>query len=135
MKNIGPRIVALRVERNLSLSKLADESGIAKSLLHRIENQETANPELETLRKIACGLKITVGDLLGNEVVKGVRQLPDKKPEWLQKLTERIRAAGKEPDEDFLEALYVIQNRKGQKKVTDDDWMYMYQTFEKSFPR
>ena len=135
MKNIGPRITTLRVERNLSLSKLAEESGMAKSLLHRIENQEDANPELETLRKIARALKTTVGDLLGNEVVKSIRQLPDKKPLWLQNLTAQLRDAGKEPDEDFLEALYVIQNRKGQRKASEEEWMYLYQTLERSFSR
>jgi XRE family transcriptional regulator, master regulator for biofilm formation len=135
MENIGPRIQALRIERNLSLSKFAEDNGIAKSLLHRIENQDTPNPELETLRKIARGLKITVGELLGNEVVKSVRQLPETKPEWLLKLTEQLRALGKQPDEDFLEALYVIQNRRGQKNVKTEDWMYIYQTFERSFPR
>ena len=114
MENIGPRISALRVEQNLSLSELARQSDISKSLLHRIENQSTANPELDTLRKIARALKTTVGDLLGRDVVKGVRQLPETKPEWLLKLTNRLRAEGKEPDEDYLEALYVIQNRKGQ---------------------
>jgi len=135
MKNLGSRIVALRVEQNLSLSKLADESGIAKSLLHRIENQETSNPELGTLQKIARALKTTVGDLLGNEVVKNNRLLPEAKPLWLQKLTEQLRAIGKEPDNDFLEAMYVIQNRKGQANFTDEDWMYLYQTFERSFSR
>jgi transcriptional regulator with XRE-family HTH domain len=135
MKNIGPRITTLRVERDLSLSKLAEDSGVSKSLLHRIENSETANPELETLRKIARALKTTVGHVLGNEVVKSVRQLPEKKPQWLLKLTEELRAAGKQPDEDFLEALYVIQNRKGQSKTKNEDWMYLYQTLERSFSR
>ncbi len=135
MKNIGPRITALRVEQDLSLSKLAEESGISKSLLHRIENSESANPELETLRKIARALKTTVGHVLGNEVVRSVRQLPEEKPQWLLTLTDQLRAIGKEPDEDFLEALYVIQNRKGQSKVKNEDWMYLYQTFERSFSR
>ena len=135
MENIGPRISALRVEQNLSLSELARQSDISKSLLHRIENQSTANPELDTLRKIARALKTTVGDLLGRDVVKGVRQLPETKPEWLLKLTNRLRAEGKEPDEDYLEALYVIQNRKGQAAANDEDWMYLYQTLERSFSR
>ena len=135
MTNIGPRIMALRVEKNMSLSELARKSEIAKSLLHRIENQETANPELGTLQKVARALDATVGDLIGNEVVKSVRQLPEVRPEWLQSLTARLRAAGKEPDEDFLEALYVIQNRKGQMNAKDEDWLYLYSTMERSFPR
>jgi XRE family transcriptional regulator of biofilm formation len=135
MTNIGPRIVALRTEKGLSLSELARVSEISKSLLHRIENNDTSNPELETLRKIAKALDVTVGDLIGNEVVKSARQLPAKRPEWLANLAARLRKDGKEPDEDFLEALYVLQNRKGQSKSTEDDWLYLYQTLERSFKR
>ena len=110
-------------------------SEISKSLLHRIENNETSNPELGTLRKIAKALDVTVGDLIGNEVVKSTRHLPAKRPVWLANLAARLRKEGKEPDEDFLEALYVLQNRKGQTKSTDDDWFYLYQTLERNFKR
>lgn len=127
--------MALRAEKNMNLSELARRSDISKSLLHRIENQETANPELGTLQKIARALESTVGDIIGNEIVQSVRQLPDVRPAWLQNLVAQLRAAGKEPDEDFLEALYVIQNRKGQVNAKDEDWVYLYSTMERSFPR
>lgn len=135
MTNLGPRIVALREEQRVSLSELARVSGISKSLLHRIENQEGSNPELGTLRKIAQALRITVGELLGNEVVQSARQLPEERPEWLTKLVARLKLDKKEPDQDLLEALYVLQNRKGQAKTSDEDWLYLYQTLERSFPR
>lgn len=135
MANIGPRIMALRAEKGISLSELARRSEISKSLLHRIEKQEGANPELGTLQKIARALDTTVGDLIGNELVQSVRLLPEERPTWLQALTVQLRAAGKEPDEDFLEALYVIQNRKGQLNAKDEDWLYLYTTMERSFPR
>jgi transcriptional regulator with XRE-family HTH domain len=135
MKNIGPRVVALRTEKGVSLSELARKSGISKSLLHRIENQADSNPELETLQKISRALGITVGELLGNEVVRSARSLPDERPEWLTSLTARLRNEGKEPDEDFLEALYVLQNRKGQAGANVEDWLYLYQTLERSFNR
>lgn len=135
MMNIGPRIVALREEKNMSLSELAREGGISKSLLHRIENQDGSNPELETLRKIARALEITVGELLGNEVVKNARQLPDERPDWLKNLRARLKKENKEPDEDLLDALYVLQNRKGQATATEEDWLYIYQTLERSFNR
>jgi len=127
--------MALRTEKNMSLSEVARRSEISKSLLHRIEKQEGANPELGTLQKIARALDTTVGDIIGNEVVQSARQLPDVRPSWLQTLTAQLRTAGKEPDEDFLEALYVIQNRKGQLNAKDEDWLYLYTTMERSFPR
>ena len=135
MKNIGPRVVALRTEKGFSLSELARKSEISKSLLHRIENQDGSNPELETLQKISRALGITVGELLGNELVKSARSLPDERPEWLSSLTARLRSDGKEPDEDLLEALYVLQNRKGQAEAKVEDWLYLYQTLERSFIR
>lgn len=135
MQNVGARITALRIEKKLSLSELAAKCGIAKSLLHRIETSEDANPELATLRKIAKAFEITVGELLGNDVVQNARQLPEERPAWLTTLMAQLRKLGKEPDEDFLEALYVLQNRKGQTPARDDDWLYMYQTLERSFPK
>ena len=134
MANVGPKILALRAERNLSLSKLAELAGISKSLLHRIEKRADANPELETLRRISKALGITVGELLGNEIVKNARELPSERPDWLINLTTRLRSEGKEPDEDLLEALYVLQNRKGQGTASGEDWHYLYQTLERSFP-
>ena len=133
MKNIGSTITALRTERGVSLSSLARDSGIAKSLLHRIENQNDANPELSTLKKIADALDVTVGDLLQNEVVKNARQMPAEMPGWLDILSRNLRKMGREPDKDLLEALYVIQNRKGKDAVTDEDWIYSYHTLERSF--
>lgn len=127
--------MALRTEKGFSLSELARKSEISKSLLHRIENQDGSNPELETLQKISRALGITVGELLGNELVKSARSLPDERPEWLSSLTARLRSDGKEPDEDLLEALYVLQNRKGQAEAKVEDWLYLYQTLERSFIR
>lgn len=135
VKNIGLRVAALRTEKGLSLSELARQSEISKSLLHRIENHADSNPVLETLQKIARALGITVGELLGNEIVKSARSLPDERPEWLTSLIARLRSDGKEPDEDLLEALYVLQNRKGQAKAKVEDWLYLYQTLERSFAR
>lgn len=135
MKNIGSRISALRDEKGLSLSKLADVSGISKSILHRLENEEQANPELATLQKIARALEVTVGDILGREVVKNARLLPTEPPQWLATLKTQLKAQGKEPDPAYLEALYVLQNRKGQDNTKDEDWMFLYQSIERSFSR
>lgn len=135
MKNIGSRIRSLREQKVISLSKLAEQSGLSKGLLHRIEAAEDPNPELGTLRKIARVLDTTVGDLLGNEVVKNTRQLPNEHPEWLKQLVRALKEKKQLPDEDLLEALYVIQNRKGQNCASTEDWVYVYQTLERSFAR
>lgn len=135
MENIGSRIQALRLEKNLSLVDLAKASDVSKGLLHRIENSDDPNPELGTLRKIAKGLETTIATLIGHDVVKSARRLPEEVPQWLKNLQDQLEADGKKADPDFLEALYVLQNRKGQKSATTQDWLYLYKTLEMSFSR
>jgi transcriptional regulator with XRE-family HTH domain len=135
MENIGSRIQALRLEKNLSLVDLAKASDVSKGLLHRIENADDPNPELGTLRKIAKGLETTIAALIGHDVVKSARRLPEEVPQWLKNLQDQLEADGKKADPDFLEALYVLQNRKGQKSASTQDWLYLYKTLEMSFSR
>jgi transcriptional regulator with XRE-family HTH domain len=135
MENIGSRIQALRLEKNLSLVDLAKASDVSKGLLHRIENVDDPNPELGTLRKIAKGLETTIAALIGHDVVKSARRLPEEVPQWLKNLQDQLEADGKKADPDFLEALYVLQNRKGQKSASTQDWLYLYKTLEMSFSR
>lgn len=67
MKNIN-KILALnlkiiRKERKLSLDKLADITGVSKSMLGQIERGESS-PTITTIWKIANGLKISFTSLL-----------------------------------------------------------------------
>lgn len=53
----------LRNERKLSLDKLADLTGISKTMLGQIERGES-NPSITTVWKIANGLKISFTALI-----------------------------------------------------------------------
>lgn len=71
----------------LSTSKLSKQSGLSQSFIWRIESGEK-QPTLETLRKLAQGLGISLGELLGeellsepespriNRIVSNIRKLP-----------------------------------------------------------
>jgi len=133
MKNIGGRIRALRLEREMTLPALADVSGLSKGLLSKLENSETPNPSLETLHKIAKALTITLSDLLESGRIQARRIIPDSPPEWLDELQSLLRRDGREVDEDILQALYVLQARKGSVATESSNWYVMYKNLEANF--
>ena len=60
---IAENLKRLRIERNLSLGQLSVLSGISKVMLSQIEKGDT-NPTINTLWKIAAGLKVAYTSLL-----------------------------------------------------------------------
>ncbi|HOO63004.1 MAG TPA: XRE family transcriptional regulator [Synergistaceae bacterium] len=70
----------LREERNLSLQSLAELTGVSKSMLRQIETGKS-NPTIETLWKIANGLRISFTSLLRNRVPRALlRNFRDEEP-------------------------------------------------------
>ena len=59
----GPTVQRLRKAAGLSLNELSGESGIAKSILSRIENNET-NPTLNTIWRLSQALNTNIDELL-----------------------------------------------------------------------
>lgn len=59
---LGLAIRQLRHEREQTQEDLAHASGITVTALVRIETAK-ANPTWSTVRKIACGLNVTVGQI------------------------------------------------------------------------
>ena len=60
---VSNRVKDRRVDRRLSLDRLAALSGVSKGMLVQIENGE-ANPSIATLCKIAAALGASVADLV-----------------------------------------------------------------------
>ncbi|NLY44744.1 MAG: helix-turn-helix transcriptional regulator [Tissierella sp.] len=64
---IGEKIRNLRIERKLSLRKLAYLSGISSfSYIANIERGVVDDPGIKTIIKIAKGLNISIDDLVRN---------------------------------------------------------------------
>ncbi len=61
---LAQAVRAHRESRGLSLGALAEQAGIAKTSLSKIE-AGTGNPSLEVLNRIALALNVAVGTLLG----------------------------------------------------------------------
>ncbi|GIO88663.1 DNA-binding protein [Paenibacillus faecis] len=63
---VGHNLQRIRKQRQLSLDKVAQLTGVSKGTLHQIERGET-QPTVTTLWKIAVGLNITFSLLLKEE--------------------------------------------------------------------
>ncbi len=62
---LGKTIQRLRKAYNLSLSDLAEQSGVAKSIISQIERNET-NPTLATVWRLSQALDVTVERVLAS---------------------------------------------------------------------
>jgi XRE family transcriptional regulator, master regulator for biofilm formation len=50
---VGKRIRALRIEKGINLPELAEKAGVSKGFLSQLENDEDANPSLDSLHKVS----------------------------------------------------------------------------------
>lgn len=60
---LGRTILRLRKSYNMSLSELADQSGVAKSIISQIERNET-NPTLATIWRLSQALDVSIDRFL-----------------------------------------------------------------------
>ena len=60
---LGAKLKAARQARGLSLAELADSSGLTKGFISQVENGRS-NPSLDSLRRIAVALEVSVQSLL-----------------------------------------------------------------------
>ena len=60
--HLGARVRELRKARNWTLEQAAQQAGLARSTLSKIENSQMS-PTYEALRKLAVGLEISVPQL------------------------------------------------------------------------
>lgn len=92
--DFGSRLKQLRENRKLSTSKLSKQSGLSQSFIWRIESGEK-QPTLETLKKLSQGLGMSLGELLGqdlmskpqsskiNRIASNIRRLPPEQVDAL----------------------------------------------------
>jgi len=65
MSNITKNLRKLREAKELSQEKLARFADVANNTIIKIEAGKNQNPTLDTLKKIAKALEISVDDLIG----------------------------------------------------------------------
>lgn len=64
MSTIGKNIKKYRQEKELSQDKLSKLADLSLNTVVKIELDESPNPTIETIQKIAKALNVTVDDLL-----------------------------------------------------------------------
>ncbi|MBI2623591.1 MAG: helix-turn-helix transcriptional regulator [Candidatus Liptonbacteria bacterium] len=63
-QNLAKNIERLRKAKGLSQEKLARLADVANNTLIKMESGENINPTLETLKKVAKALEVSVDDLI-----------------------------------------------------------------------
>ena len=63
-QNLSKNVKKLREAKGLSLEKLARLADVANNTLIKMETGENKNPTLETLKKVAKALEVSVDDLI-----------------------------------------------------------------------
>ncbi|WP_281680249.1 helix-turn-helix domain-containing protein [Synergistes jonesii] len=70
-ENTGKRIKSFRLSQNISISKLAGEIGVSKSLISQVERGEVY-PSLHTLEKMSSALKVPLNQFF--QIEENVKQ-------------------------------------------------------------
>lgn len=63
-QNLAKNVKRLREAKGLSQEKLARLADVANNTLIKMETGENKNPTLETLKKVAQALEVSVDDLI-----------------------------------------------------------------------
>jgi len=99
---IGEKIKAFREQKKMSLSELAERSGVAKSYLSSIERNIQSNPSIQVLEKISSVLGVSTNVLIHDFDENDKASELD--PEWLNIAYEAMNSGiSKEEFRDFLE--------------------------------
>lgn len=126
--DVGAQIRRFRKERDLNLSELAAQAGVAKSYLSALESDEgdtQRRPSAETLYRLANALGVAVSDLLGRSVEQtDVSQIPQSLREFA--------AASRIPRAD-VDMLASIRFR-GDQPESMERWEYIYRAIKLSKP-
>ena len=71
--SFGNRVKQLREEQGISIRRLAKRAGISKSSLSKIEQGDQI-AGLEASERIAAGLGLTLGQILGGADARGIEE-------------------------------------------------------------
>lgn len=78
---LGSALRQLRTDAKLSPDELADEAGVSRSTVYRIESGEVADPDLPTLRGLANALELPLSELFRHvETLTASRHIGDLQP-------------------------------------------------------
>jgi transcriptional regulator with XRE-family HTH domain len=138
---LGTRVCHLRELKGLSISAMAEQAGLAKSALTKLERGGTENPGVRTLSALCKVLGVTLPELLEEkpagrdprrrtaepDVIVAQRQfeqLREQAPPSLKDFLTEEEDAGRRVPADILRTLVTVQYR-GKRPDSVDDWRFL----------
>jgi len=121
---VGEKIEKILFEKKMSKKELLDKSGLSRTGLHSII-KGTASPSIETLKKIAEALDVSINTFIGNEenttenkiFNQEIEKLSDEKVFLSQKLS--ATKLGYKQQISLLKALTTILKELKNKDITE----------------
>jgi transcriptional regulator with XRE-family HTH domain len=126
VRDVGQRVRRERDKAGLSLSQLAETSGLTKAYLVKLENQG-GNPTLSALNAIASALEITIADLVGSSKLVLDEQEPADIPASLQAYANEAGLSGSD-----IRMLASIKWRRNQRPQSTERWRFIHQSLRAS---
>ena len=115
----------LRVERGLSVAKLAEVSGVSKPYIWQIESGRRQNPSGDKLQRLATALGVTIADLIGAS--EGIpAELLEEAPVLLQEFVARRGKTLGVRREDVMMLQHVHYRGRRPKSVQDWELIYLF---------
>lgn len=142
-KLVGRRLTETREILGASLSGIAEDAGIAKSYLLKLEKGEVDNPGLATLSAVAKALGVTLAQLLSPTPPKpkstalepgdeqSLEVLRAKMPASLRRFLKSLEDRGEDVPADVVRSLAVIQFR-GERPDDESSWSFIYEAVKRS---
>ena len=124
LQRVGQRIRETRKSRRLSIAKLAEQTGLDRSHLYRLEQGKAGNPTLLTLVSIAEGLHVKPAWLCGFDV-----DVPPSAPSPVSPETARVYAQTRRV---YLSTLHVVGDTLKQLSETASSMSALAMQFEQS---
>ena len=126
MLNLKP----VRLQKGMSMTQLAEKSGISKAYLSQLEAGAQENPSLEVLRKLAVALETTIGDLIGGEVATPAAEETSRVEDpGLQSFLAERRKQGRPLPSGDVQLLLRLQWRggsRGERPRSKEQWAFFY---------
>lgn len=128
--HIGRRIANLRKLKNLTLPELAERSGVSKGYISQLENEIIASPSIDSVKKLADAMDVTIADLLELPAARSGVMVTEELDKGLGEFLEERRRKGRPVPEDIINALSQIKTRK-KGRMSKEDWAYLYETINR----
>lgn len=123
--NLGEKLRNIRKNlRDLTLARVAEDTGLAVSFISDIERGNT-KPSLATLQKLATYYQINLSELLGESSQPTIND-GDLLPPGLKELVKE------DPDieKDIIEVMLSMEKRAKKKPITKEDWKNYYHSLK-----